>query len=483
MEWQQHTERALLTALVCTTLSAGTAWAAVPQVSTVDVQQLSQAQGLVVDSDDTKRKPVEQESTDAQGHVRMGIADAGSQAAKSMQQSSTVSAHEQAWDIMSMPMRWQSVEQAERDQEAAAQGQVGSSAAAAAGTVKTKAVPSVQVATPAPAKRRVTAKGPQQIVQVPPANGAVKPIIITARDIEQKQRRELLKPQSEPMAPHKPAAQAAPASQPALAGKQGGAAAAQSAAPAQHQAIAGSQPTVPTPPPAQGTAQPPNMAAGQSSVSAKATQALASGAVDAVASHNAATTATADAAAAGQSEHRLNRQWAPGSQAASQAAAQAAAAPTARAGQAPIEAAEQAKASVGQQANAAQAATAGETLMRAQQPAHAPANEVAAAAAVPTLPPEPAVDAMERPEPFRNVSETTWRHIQAGILATQMMLSTECSEHGMYLLAQMLNHNTGLTHLAKIDYLIGIGYAINHSPLLNDWQKNAFLDAFMQFCE
>ena len=63
------------------------------------------------------------------------------------------------------------------------------------------------------------------------------------------------------------------------------------------------------------------------------------------------------------------------------------------------------------------------------------------------------------------------------------MLQQECTEHGMYLLARMLNQNTSLTHLQKINYLIGIGYAINHSSLLNDWQKQAFLDAFLQFCK
>lgn len=530
MEWQQHTQRAVLAALVCTGLSAGTAWAATPQVSTVDVQQLSQAQGLVVDSDDKKRQSVEQESTDAQGHVQMGIADAGSQAAKNMQQQASAqpSVHEQAWDIMSMPLRWQSVEQAEKDREAAEQAKpqgnnvpVAAQSAPAtnkAAQVVSAAKPSVQVAKAQSATSTVqgaaTAKtapmtvtqpqvqdtqtqttlpkarniydnrglrSPQQIVEVPPANGAVKPIIITARDIDKQRRQELLKPQKQPTpgkpvqqpaqsqpAPGQPtqpqqvpavnaapAAQSAPANQPAATPTAQAVNNQQTTAPVAQQP--GTQTAAPAMPSVTST-QPPKPVV-PSATNAQPSQSVA----QAAPAQQPSVPAQSAAAAAGgtvvdgQPDHRINRQWAPGRRTADQ--------PTAA--QPPVQPA--------QSGNVAQPTV-------PQPPVQPAPPHEAPTVPIPALPPEPPADAMTRPEPFRNVSETTWRHIQAGILATQMMLQTECTEHGMYLLAQMLNQSS-LTHLAKIDYLIGIGYAINHSSLLNDWQKNAFLDAFLQFCE
>lgn len=94
----------------------------------------------------------------------------------------------------------------------------------------------------------------------------------------------------------------------------------------------------------------------------------------------------------------------------------------------------------------------------------------------------PETGVTERPEPFRDISESSWRHIQAGIYAMQLQLRTDISEPAIFHFVQILNANTGLTRLQKLQYLIGFGYAINHSSL-SDWQKGALIDTIAQSFE
>lgn len=100
-------------------------------------------------------------------------------------------------------------------------------------------------------------------------------------------------------------------------------------------------------------------------------------------------------------------------------------------------------------------------------------------AAIPDERALPATDAGERPEPFRDISASSWRHIQAGIYAMQLQLRTDISEPAIFHFVQILCANTGLTHLQKLQYLIGFGYAINHSRL-SDWQKGALIGTIAQ---
>ena len=489
MAWQQHTRQTMLTALVCTALSSGTAWAAVPEVTTVDVQQLSQASGLIVEGQAQKKKAVEQESKDAQGHVQMGIADAGSKAAHQLQasQPSEEEAHEQAWDIMKLPLRWQPVEQVmqqdalQKNQAVKAQ-QAAVSAQQAVPAASQATVPATHQATarmPAPVPQKQAAmpqpqakvahpekwqrhNGVQHIVEVPPAPEATEPIIITARDLEKAKRRELLQPHI-PVPPSQEGSsataagtstavqagkeQATGASVPSgTAGQQRADTSGQAGSADQHGAdVTGTM--------AQRTGE----TIGQAAAGTAKTALDIAGAGAVAAGRIAAGTASApesDAAAGTEdTQHRRNRQWNAdyGKQEVAQAAAD--------------------QSSAAYPAGSQPSVTASNTTA-AQVPAGQSQVQVQA----------DSYDE-ERPEPFRNISEATWKHIKAGILATELMLQQECTEHGMYLLARMLNQNTSLTHLQKINYLIGIGYAINHSSLLNDWQKQAFLDAFLQFCK
>ncbi len=489
MAWQQHTRQTMLTALVCTALSSGTAWAAVPEVTTVDVQQLSQASGLIVEGQAQKKKAVEQESKDAQGHVQMGIADAGSKAAHQLQasQPSEEEAHEQAWDIMKLPLRWQPVEQVmqqdalQKNQAVKAQ-QAAVSAQQAVPAASQATVPATHQATahmPAPVPQKSAAmpqpkekvahpaqwqrhNGVQHIVEVPPAPEATEPIIITARDLEKAKRRELLQPHI-PVPPSQEGSsataagtstavqagkeQATGASVPSgTAGQQRADTSGQAGSADQHGAdVTGTM--------AQRTGE----TIGQAAAGTAKTALDIAGAGAVAAGRIAAGTASApesDAAAGTEdTQHRRNRQWNAdyGKQEVAQAAAD--------------------QSSAAYPAGSQPSVTASNTTA-AQVPAGQSQVQVQA----------DSYDE-ERPEPFRNISEATWKHIKAGILATELMLQQECTEHGMYLLARMLNQNTSLTHLQKINYLIGIGYAINHSSLLNDWQKQAFLDAFLQFCK
>lgn len=89
------------------------------------------------------------------------------------------------------------------------------------------------------------------------------------------------------------------------------------------------------------------------------------------------------------------------------------------------------------------------------------------------------VDYGAREPEFAGISNEVYRHIKAGIFAMTMQLSQEPTEHGVYELARILCANDKLTRLQKIDYLIGFGWAINHSRL-SDWQKGALIDAVLQ---
>lgn len=82
-----------------------------------------------------------------------------------------------------------------------------------------------------------------------------------------------------------------------------------------------------------------------------------------------------------------------------------------------------------------------------------------------------------RPAAFRDVSDSAWRHIQAGIFATVEQLRSagpQNLESAALHLVQLLNANDKLTRMEKVEYLIGIGYAINHSNL-RPYQKGALI--------
>lgn len=81
----------------------------------------------------------------------------------------------------------------------------------------------------------------------------------------------------------------------------------------------------------------------------------------------------------------------------------------------------------------------------------------------------------KRPWQFQTVSDETYRHIEAGIFAMMLQLRTDTSTEAITRFVQILNDNDGLTHLQKIEYLIGFGYAVNHSRL-TEAQKRAVID-------
>lgn len=81
----------------------------------------------------------------------------------------------------------------------------------------------------------------------------------------------------------------------------------------------------------------------------------------------------------------------------------------------------------------------------------------------------------KRPWQFQTVSDETYRHIEAGIFAMMLQLRTDTSTEAITRFVQILNDNDGLTHLQKIEYLIGFGYAVNHSHL-TEAQKKAVID-------
>ena len=86
---------------------------------------------------------------------------------------------------------------------------------------------------------------------------------------------------------------------------------------------------------------------------------------------------------------------------------------------------------------------------------------------------------VERPPEYEGISDEVVRHIMAGEFAMRYQLSRDASEPGVYRLTQVLNRNTGLSHLQKIEYLMGFGRAINRSKL-SEYQKKALIDAVIQ---
>lgn len=86
---------------------------------------------------------------------------------------------------------------------------------------------------------------------------------------------------------------------------------------------------------------------------------------------------------------------------------------------------------------------------------------------------------VERPPEYEGISDEVVRHIMAGEYAMSYQLSQDATEPGVYRLTQILNQNTGLSHLQKIEYLMGFGRAINRSNL-SEYQKKALIDAVLQ---
>ncbi|MFC2637303.1 MAG: hypothetical protein ACFN0X_00060 [Mitsuokella sp.] len=80
----------------------------------------------------------------------------------------------------------------------------------------------------------------------------------------------------------------------------------------------------------------------------------------------------------------------------------------------------------------------------------------------------------DRPAVFRGVSERAYRHIQAGAFAMQHQLREAEIEPAAFQLIQLLNENDKLSRLDKIEYVIGICYAIHHSDL-SPWQKQTLI--------
>ena len=67
----------------------------------------------------------------------------------------------------------------------------------------------------------------------------------------------------------------------------------------------------------------------------------------------------------------------------------------------------------------------------------------------------------------------------AGEFAMRYQLARDASEPGLYHITRLLVQNEGLTHLQKIEYLMGFGRAINRSNL-SEYQKKALIDAVIQ---
>ena len=63
------------------------------------------------------------------------------------------------------------------------------------------------------------------------------------------------------------------------------------------------------------------------------------------------------------------------------------------------------------------------------------------------------------------ISDEVRRHILAGQLAMEVQLQRDPSVAGMRVIAKVLHDNTTLTHLQKIDFLIGFGRALHQSGL------------------
>ena len=66
---------------------------------------------------------------------------------------------------------------------------------------------------------------------------------------------------------------------------------------------------------------------------------------------------------------------------------------------------------------------------------------------------------------FAGISDEVRRHILAGQLAMEVQLQRDPSVAGMRAITKVLRENTTLTHLQKIDFLIGFGRALHRSDL------------------
>jgi hypothetical protein len=86
---------------------------------------------------------------------------------------------------------------------------------------------------------------------------------------------------------------------------------------------------------------------------------------------------------------------------------------------------------------------------------------------------------VERPPEYEGISDEVVRHIMAGEYAMRYQITRDASEPGVYRVAKLLKQNEGLTHLQKIDYLIGFGRAINRSKL-PEYKKKSLVDAVLQ---
>lgn len=86
---------------------------------------------------------------------------------------------------------------------------------------------------------------------------------------------------------------------------------------------------------------------------------------------------------------------------------------------------------------------------------------------------------VERPPEYEGISDEVVRHIMAGEFAMRYQLSKDATEPGVYRLTQILVKNEGLSHLQKIEYLMGFGRAINNSNL-SEYRKKALIDAVIQ---
>ena len=99
--------------------------------------------------------------------------------------------------------------------------------------------------------------------------------------------------------------------------------------------------------------------------------------------------------------------------------------------------------------------------------------------AAPVQQPLPKQIEVERPPEYEGISDEVVRHIMAGEFAMRYQLSKDATEPGVYRLTQILVKNEGLSHLQKIEYLMGFGRAINNSNL-SEYRKKALIDAVIQ---
>ena len=81
---------------------------------------------------------------------------------------------------------------------------------------------------------------------------------------------------------------------------------------------------------------------------------------------------------------------------------------------------------------------------------------------VPALYPQQVI---QNEDDLASISDEVRRHILAGQLAMEIQLQRDPSVAGMRAITKVLSENTTLTHLQKIDFLIGFGRALHRSGL------------------